>query len=45
MSGKMEDPSSVYTVVMSMCDKLSSGEAARAVREDMDRQGWTMNAK
>ena len=45
MSGKMEDPSSIYMVVMSMCDKLSSGEAAKAVRKDMDSQGWTMNAK
>ena len=41
----MEDPSGIYTVVMSMCEKLGSGEAARTVREDMDRQGWTMNAK
>lgn len=40
----IEDPS-IYTVVMSMCEKIGSGEAAKAVREDMDRQGLTMNTK
>ena len=44
MAGKIEDPS-IYTAVMSMCEKIGSGEAAKAVREDMDRQGWTMNTK
>ena len=38
------DPS-LYTVVMRVCEKLCSAEAAKAVREDMVRQGWQMDAR
>ena len=33
----------MYTVVMSVCDKIGSGEAAIAVKEDIDRMGWKMD--
>ena len=41
---QIEDPS-IYTAVMSVCEKIGSGEAAIAVREDMEGQRWSMNAR
>lgn len=35
----------LYSVVMAMCERLGSGEAAIAVRKDMTDQGWTMDSK
>ena len=35
----------LYSVVMAMCEKLASGEAAIAVRKDMTDHGWTMDNK
>lgn len=43
-SGQIEDPS-VYTAVMSLCEKIASGEAAMAVRDDIERRGWKMDPK
>lgn len=35
----------LYSVIMAMCDRLASGEAAIAVRKDMADQGWNMDDK
>lgn len=40
----MLDPS-LYVAVMSVCEKIGSGEAAAAVREDMERMGWIMGVE
>ncbi len=34
-----------YTLVMAMCERLGSSEAALAIREDMRSQGLAMEAK
>ncbi len=40
MSGRMDTES--YTIVMAMCERLGSSEAALALREDMRSQGLAM---
>ncbi len=40
MSGSMDTDS--YTIVMAMCERLGSSEAALALREDMRSQGLAM---
>ena len=30
---------------MSLCEKIGSGMAAKAVKENIERRGWTMDAK
>ena len=38
------DPA-LYTVVMAMCERMKSAELAAAVREDMERENWSMPAQ
>ncbi len=40
MSGSMDTDS--FTIVMAMCERLGSSEAALALREDMRSQGLAM---
>ena len=40
----LNDPS-LYAVVMKVCERIASAEAARAVREDMLAQGWSMDRR
>ncbi len=40
MTGRMDTDS--YTMVMAMCERLGSSEAALALREDMRSQGLAM---
>ena len=38
----MADPA-LYSAVMGLAARLGMAEASRAVKEDMDRQGWSMD--
>ncbi len=40
MTGRMDTDS--YSIVMAMCERLGSSEAALALREDMRSQGLAM---
>lgn len=35
----------LYTVVMAMCERIKSAELAVAVKDDLERQNWTMETR